>query len=161
MIFDRNFPVGSLIQFLEVNDAAFTKPLSLVLKKQNMTLESYAQKLSSVGTIACEFDGNGGEIKGLVIGYTHNLPQDGGSYITQVVTGQNYRRQGVCKRLLREYFDYCEKFSDADYIWLTTASTNMGAQAAYEDAGFLKTESCDPLKIRYEYSIRKQNSDKI
>lgn len=158
MIFDRNFPVDKLIQFLSDNDTYFTQPLSLVLQKQNMTIEAYSEKLSRYGTIACEFEENCGEIKGLVIGYTHNLPEDGGSYITQAVTGWTYRRQGVCKRLLKEYFAYCAEQTEEPvrYIWLTTSVVNYGAQTTYERVGFVKADSADVSKIRYIFSMQTQ-----
>ena len=84
MIIDREFPADELEQFLTDNDDAFLTSLSDVLKRQGTNIKAYAKKLASLGTIAYEKDGE--RIKGAVIGYTHNLPIGGGSYITQVVT---------------------------------------------------------------------------
>lgn len=148
MISDRNFPVEALKIFLEENDTAFTHPLSEALAKQGTTLEEYADKLARLGTIAYEADEENGKIKGAVIGYTHNLPEGGGSYITQAVTGINYRRQGVCGRLLKEYFDYCRE-QNIPYVWLTTGVNNNAARITYEKAGFVLAEYDNPEQVKY------------
>lgn len=139
MIIDRKFPADELEQFLTDNDDAFLTSLSDVLKRQGTNIKEYAKKLASLGTIAYEKDGE--RIKGAVIGYTHNLPIGGGSYITQVVTEKKYRNQGVCKRLLKEYFSYCKKLN-IHSVWLTTEKENRPARYVYEQCGF-QLESID------------------
>lgn len=135
MLSDLLFSQSRLAAFLEENDTAFTHPLSEVLKKQGITVREYAEKLAKSGTIAYEEDKETGRIKGVVIGYTHNLPEDGGSYITQVVTALAFRKQGVFTRIMQEYIDYCKE-QGISYIWLSTGVKNAAARAAYERIGF-------------------------
>ncbi len=148
MISDRNFPVETLKLFLEENDTAFTHPLSEILAKQGSGLKAYSEKLAKLGTIACEIDEKNGKIKGVVIGYTHNLPEGGGAYITQAVTALDYRRQGVCGRLLKEFSDYCRK-QNISYVWLTTGVNNNGARITYEKAGFVLADYDSTEQVKY------------
>jgi len=84
MIAYKSFDYDLLYSFFKENDKIFTRPLSDSLKDQNTTLSEWCQKICSKSTIAYElFDK---ELKGLVIGYTDNLPCDGGGYITIVAT---------------------------------------------------------------------------
>ena len=152
MICDRDFPTRRLLAFLGENDTAFTHPLSQALAKQGSTLTDYADKLARRATIAWEEDADTGNIKGAVMGYTHDLPADGGSYITQVVTGLSYRKQGVCGRLLQEYLDYCRAGGVA-YVWLTTGVGNAAARAAYESAGFQLVPYDSGSQVKYVYKL--------
>lgn len=107
MISDRDFDSRELHSFFERNDECFMRPLAESLVRFNITFGEYMKKLASHGTIAYERDSESGMLKGVVIGYTNNLPDDRGSYITQVLTDKSYFRQGVCLRLLNEYKEYC------------------------------------------------------
>lgn len=151
MIADRSFDIRVMTDFLQRNDGAFTRPLSQTLKEQGQTLEDYAEKLCRMGTVAYETDGDA--IMGVVIGYTQNLPEDNGSYITQVVTDPKYRRRGVCKRLLAEYFDFCRE-QNIGYVWLTTGVDNHSAQATYEGCGFVLAPCANEKMVKYIYRIR-------
>ncbi len=155
MISDRNFSVDALREFLAENDAAFTHPLSEVLAKQGSSLEAYSEKLAKLGTIACETDEDTGKIKGAVIGYTHDIPDGGGAYITQAVTGVNYRRQGVCGRLLKEFSDYCCE-QNIPYVWLTTGINNLAARATYEKAGFQLADYDSTEQVKYVLKLKQE-----
>lgn len=162
MISDCNFSTSKLYNLLVENDKAFTLPLSQTLQTRGLLLSDYVNKLASFGTIAYETDGHG-VIKGIIIGYTNNLPEDRGSYIAQVVTCYKYRKQGVFSRLIREYIDFC-KTKGVKYVWLTTHTSNVTAQHAYEKAGFHRNSSNDFDLIKYIYPInfidrRKSNGD--
>ena len=151
MIADRSFDVQRMISFLEKNDEAFTRPLSQTLKHQGQTLEEYAAKLCAFGTVAYELDGD--NISGMVIGYTHNLPEDNGSYITQVVTDIDHRRRGVCSRLMAEYFGFCRR-QNISYVWLTTGVDNHSARATYEKCGFVLVEYENAELVKYIYNLK-------
>ena len=148
---DRTFEVESLLEFLLDNDKEFTKPLSVSVKEKiGMTLEQYVCKLCKYGTIVYELDEN--RIKGVVIGYTHELPENGYSYITQVVTSKKYRGKGVGSSLLQHYIDYCKE-SGIKGIWLTTDEKNRDAQHVYERVGFVKNEIDEKGRVKYIYDI--------
>lgn len=150
-IADRTFEIQSLLEFLSDNDKEFTEPLSVSVKEKiGMTLEQYVCKLCKYGTIVYELDGN--IIKGVVIGYTHELPENGYSYITQVVTSRKYRGKGVSSSLLQHYIDYCRE-SGIKGVWLTTDEKNRDAQHVYERVGFVKNEIDEKGRIKYIYDI--------
>ena len=152
MIADCCFPETELYQFLLENDKAFTHPLSESLKERGMNLSQYAAKLARLSTISYELD-ESKTIKGIVVGYTNNLPEDGGSYITQVVTGMNYRKQGVCGRLLCEYIAFCQNKGRIRYIWMTTGINNIPAQRTYEKAGFTRVPSDKEGLVKYCFRL--------
>ena len=152
MISDRNFSSYALSVFLKENDNAFTMPLSESLKKQGMTVDEYAEKLSNKATIAYEKE-DSGVILGAVIGYTHDLPEDGSSYITQVVTDKKYRGRGIFKLLIKEYLDFCIQ-KNISYVWLTTGVNNTIAQKAYESVGF-KLADNNGKSVKYIYTIER------
>lgn len=151
MICDRAFPYDLLLSLLQNNDTVFTTPLSESLKKRGSTVEAYALKLSKTATIAYEKD-ESGIIKGLIAGYTENLPEGNGSYIAQVFTVPEYQRQGVCGRLLREYCDYCLQ-KGIQYVWLTTSVSNAAAQATYERAGFMRVPFDSPSLVMFRKTL--------
>lgn len=151
MIAERSFDEKRLMNFLIEMDNAFTQPLSISLGKQGLTIENYAHKLATCATIVYEEDDKG-NLKGIVVGYTNNLPEDRSSYITQVVTSEIYRGQGVCTRLLKEYQEFC-RHKNIYAIWLTTHMLNMKAQKAYEKAGFIRHNSNNGEQIKYIYFI--------
>lgn len=136
MISDKTFPVDELHDIFAENDTAFTMPITEQARRQGFTLNQYITKMATLGTVAYERDYENGKLKGVVIGYTDNLPDDLGSYITQVVVDSAYRKQGVCSRLLREYIEFC-RAKGINYIWLTTGQENIAAQGAYKKAGFV------------------------
>ena len=152
MIHDKTFPVQELSAFLARNDKEFSTPLTEQARRQNTTFDAYIHKLSSLGTIAYELDGASGAIKGVVIGYTHNLPEDGGSYITQVVVDRKYQRQGVCSRLLKEYIALCRAKGIAK-VWLTTGINNLPARKAYEKAGFVRVPYDSSKNVKYMLTL--------
>ena len=151
MIAEQCFDEKRLLNFLVDMDNAFTEPLSISLRKQGITLENYAHKLATCATIIYEEDDKG-DLKGIVAGYTNNLPEDRSSYITQVVTRAIYRGQGVCTRLLKEYQDFCRQ-KNIYSIWLTTHVLNAKAKNAYEKAGFIRKKSDNNEQIKYVYYI--------
>lgn len=151
MICNRAFPYKLLLSLLHDNDTVFTTPLSESLKKRGSTVEEYALKLSKMATIAYEKD-ESGDLKGLIAGYTENLPEDNGSYIAQVLTVPEYQKQGVCGRLLREYCNYCAQ-KGIQYIWLTTGVNNVAAQAAYEKAGFKRVPLDSPTLVMFRKAL--------
>ena len=150
-IADRTFEIDRLKEFLTENEKEFSEPLSVSVKeKMGMTLDQYVHKLCKYGTVVYELDRN--IIKGVVIGYTHELPEDGYSYITQVVTTKEYRGQGVSSRLLKSYIDYC-KDQGIEGIWLTTGEKNISAQHVYEKNGFIRNELEEKGRVKYIYDI--------
>lgn len=153
MVADCCFPEKELYKFLIENDKAFTHPLSESLRERGTTLSQYATKLARLSTIAYEID-ESKAIKGVVVGYTRNLPEDGGSYITQVVTGSNYRKQGVCGRLLREYIAFCKNKGIIRYVWMTTGINNIPAQRTYENAGFIRVPNDKKGLVEYRFRLR-------
>lgn len=157
MISDRNHPAESIAEFMAHNDDSFRVSLTESYKAHGVTLEQYAQKLSKLATIAYEKDEERGVIKGMVIGYTSNLPDDNGSFITQVATSKEYRRQGVCSRLLKEYTDICVK-KNIDYIWLYTWKyDNDSTINVYRSAGFVIVGDADNDMIRMEKRLKPKN----
>lgn len=145
MICDRNFSENRIFEFLLKENDEFPLSLDEQLKKNNTNLTEFSKKLSQKATIAYEEDN--AEIKGMVIGYVHDLPKDMSSYITYVIVDKNYRRQGVAKRLLTEYIDYAIK-NNVKSVWLTTGKINYSAQLLYENVGFKK--HCEnEKKIKY------------
>ena len=126
--------------------------MSESLAAREMTLSQYAAKLANLSTIAFEMD-ESKTIKGIVVGYTRDLPEDGGSYITQVVTGMNYRKQGVCGRLLREYIAFCQNKGIIRYVWMTTDIKNIPAQTTYEKAGFIRLPSYKEGLVKYCFKL--------
>ena len=84
-------------------------------------------------TIAYEKNSNGG-ISGMIIGYTHDTPDDW-SYITQVAVKKSDQKKGIFKKMFIEYEDYVKKLN-LKGIWLTTTSLNKAALKAYTHAGF-------------------------
>ncbi len=156
LVCDRSFSIGRLKSFLERNDNAFTHPLSESLAIQGTTVEEYARKLCEKGTIVYEPDGS--DIKGILIGYTHDLPTDGGSYITQVVTDARYRGQGVFKRIMERYIRFC-KDRGISTIWLTTNENNLTARKAYERVGFVPSTVDARGLVKYTYHIDSTRCD--
>lgn len=152
MISDRQFNQSMLYAFLSHNADQFSSNLhEQIARSGNGTLEQYTEKLSTKGTIAYEMDGE--TIKGIIVGYTHDLPADGKSYITYVIVDRKYRGQGVMRRLLEEYQEYCRQLS-IPAIWLTTGKTNYSAQKAYERCGFVSLGEHTERTIRYEKDTR-------
>ncbi len=152
MIHDKTFPVEVLSEFLVRNDREFSTPLTEQARRQNTTFDAYMHKLSSLGTIAYELDEASGTLKGVVIGYTHNLPEDRGSYITQVVVDRKYQREGICSRLLKEYIEFC-RTKGIVYVWLTTGIHNMPAQKSYEKAGFVRVPYDSSENVKYMLTL--------
>ncbi len=150
MIYDRCFEYEELKNFLLRNDQEFMTPLSETLKRFQTNIEDYARKLCTKGTIACQKHNN--EICCTIIGYTNDLPEDNGSYITQVMTDPKYRNQGIATKLLKEYIYYCQK-KKISYIWLTTEAKNYRAQRVYEGVGFYRVDIDDSRMVRYEYAL--------
>ena len=148
MIWDRTFDQKELFDFFTENADQFSSNLIEQIEKSgNGTLEQYTEKLSSKATIACEYDENK-SIKGVVIGYTHDLPESNDSYITYVVVSPQFRKQGVMKRLLSEYEDHCRDLG-IHALWLTTGKINSTARAAYEKCGFVCQGEHSDTMLKY------------
>ena len=155
MIWDRTFDQQQLFDFFSQNADQFSSNLLEQIKKSgNGTLEQYTTKLSCKATIACEYDDSDQKmIKGLVIGYTHDLPDTNESYITYVIVSPDYRKQGVMKRLLNEYEAHCQKLG-ISAIWLTTGKINKVAQTAYEKCGFICQGEYSETTVKYTKTIQ-------
>ncbi len=137
-IADRSFEKERLFNFMrDVNDL-YIVPLSKQAEKIGMTLEGYAEKLSTKGTIAYAKLSNGAII-GVIIGYTHDTP-DNTSYITQVVVKSEYQKSGIFKKMFEEYEAYA-KSQNMQALWLTTEKTNNAALKAYQKVGFAIDEN--------------------
>jgi ribosomal protein S18 acetylase RimI-like enzyme len=148
MILDKNFSVEILKDFLKKNDEIFTHPLSETLLRQHTTIDNWTTKLCSKATFAFELDKSC--VKGVVIGYTKNLPADGGGYITIVAVAPECRKQGIAGRLLQEYIAYSK--NKTKYLWLTTDETNIPARRLYEKVGFvLQTIENNRCKYIYQF----------
>lgn len=153
MIYDRSFDQRQLYDFFSENADQFSSNLLEQIERSgNGTLEQYTEKLSRMATVACEKED--GRIKGVVIGYTHNLPEDRGSYITYVVVAPAFRRQGVMRRLLEEYEAYCRTM-DVSYMWLATGKINKVAQEAYERCGFVCAGPHNERTLKYIKELKK------
>ena len=151
MICDRAFDAEELFVFFEENADQFSSDLHGQIERSgNGTLKQYTQKLSSKATIAYERDGD--TLKGVVIGYTHDLPDNGFSYITYVIVAPQYRGKGVMRRLMAEYEEFCKK-QNIPKMWLTTGKTNIGAQKAYEKCGFILEDSDSERTVKYSKVI--------
>jgi len=148
LIFDRSFDETIMYRFLLENADQFSSNLlEQVERSGNGTLEQFVHKLCSKGTVVCEQDEKG-TLKGLVIGYTHDLPPDNSSYITYLIVAPQYRRQGIATRLLDEYISYCRKLSIPE-VWLTTGETNVIARAFYERYGFVLAGNYGEKTVKY------------
>ena len=141
---DRSFESKRLLSFMKDVDNLYIVPLSKQAEKVGMTLESYAVKLSAKGTIVYAELSNG-ELIGVIIGYTHDTPDDT-SYITQVVVKSEYQKLGVFKKMFEEYENYAKK-QNMKSLWLTTEKVNYAALNAYQkvclkidDDTFLKND---------------------
>lgn len=132
MISDRNTKKEALISFFQGISADMQ--LENVLKKMGTNLQQYCSKLAEKATIAYK-TANDGSIIAIVAGYTHDLPDDLGSYITQVGTLSDYRRRGISGELLLEYVEYARSVG-VKYVWLTVDQNNFGAIKSYEKCGF-------------------------
>ena len=148
MIIDRKFPQERIKILLEKNNDFFIPKLSDTLKKRGISLDLYAEKLSNFATFAICEDSDNGNIKAAVIGYTHNLPDDNGAHITLVVTCAEYRNQGLCQKLLKEFIEYCEQLK-ISYIWLETSKDNLPARHVYETSGFKCVPTQDECCVKY------------
>ena len=151
MLQDRQFDQKLLFDFFASNADQFSSDLyGQIARSGNGTLEQYTEKLSKKATVAYEMDGQ--KLKGLVIGYTHDLPENGYSYIAYVIVSPEYRGQGVMRRLLEEYEAFC-KTQGIPVIWLQTGKTNTTAQIAYEKCGFVSKGADSERTIRYEKAV--------
>ena len=148
MISDRAFDKNELLLFLSKMSNEFRTPLLEQARNVGMSLEEYAEKLARLGTIA--YERNEGMLIGVVIGYTHDTP-DEGSYITQVVVDPRFRGRGICSRLLAEYVRYCE-VQGLSYVWLRTGIDNLPARHTYERAGF-KLSRIEGRAARYHLML--------
>lgn len=135
MIADRNFPFDIMNAFLSEVDDYFEVPLSMQVKNAGSSLSEHANKLAQKATVVYD-TAEDGDIKGLVVGYMHDTP-DNGSYITLVAVKNAYRKQGLFRKLYAEYEGYAKKMG-LSHISLTTRATNLSAQKAYESVGFTK-----------------------
>lgn len=141
MVADRNFPIRDMQDFLMENEMSFHTPLSKSLSKRGISIFEYAKKLCQKGTVVYERDCDG-YIKGMVIGYTCDLPEDNGSYITLMVVAEKHQKQGVASKLLDEYLEFC-KNKKISYVWANTLSFRIGPQKILKKAGFFETEGYD------------------
>ena len=126
MLQDRQFDQKLLFDFFASNADQFSSDLyGQIARSGNGTLEQYPEKLSKKATVAYEMDGQ--KLKGLVAGYTHDLPENGYSHIPYVIVSPEYRGQGVMRRLLEEYeASTAETFGtlfDAYQVMVTVLST--------------------------------------
>lgn len=140
MVSDRNFSVKELFSFLDENSCLFDVDLHTQAANQNMSLFEYAQKLARKATIAYARSKDS-ELQGTVIGYMHNIPEDGGSYITQVIVAKKWQSKGIGKILLQEYFDKAKTFG-IKYVWCTAFKENKAACHLYERMGFVPDSEC-------------------
>ena len=151
MIAHKNFTYELLYSFMKKNDDAFQVPFSKQLSNSGQTLESWCKKICSKGTVCYESDENA--LKGLVIGFTENIPAEsgGGGYISVLVVAADFKHQGIGYKLLCEYINFA-KSKGLNSLWLTTGIYNTPAQRLYEKAGF-KKQSCEENVIRYQINL--------
>lgn len=149
MIADRCFDCSELHSFLIRMDEEFNPPLSQQVARTGTTLKEYAKKLSRKGTIAYVRDGS--DLVAVVIGYTHDTPNEE-TYITQVVVDPRYRGRGICRSLMNEYLDYCREIG-LRYAWLTTGEENRAARSSYERTGFNLIDAKGRI-VKYGMSLR-------
>lgn len=148
MIADRNINMEKFYSFFSKAESFFQPQI----KKQNISLNEYIDKLATKGTIAYIEDID--EIVGAVIGYAHDT-QDKTSFITQVYVLPAYRGRGYSRELLVEYCEYC-KALNLKGVWLTTRKDNHLAQRVYENAGFVLDYSyINENLLRYQYNLYK------
>lgn len=154
MVSDRSFDVEELFSFLNENSCLFDVDLHTQAERQNMSLLEYAKKLACKATIVSARSKNY-ELQGVVIGYMHDIPKDGGSYITQVIVAKKWQKQGIGKILLQEYFDKA-KDAGIKFIWCTAFKENQAACRLYEGMGFIpdiQSTEKDTM-IRYIKSVK-------
>ncbi|MCI5585091.1 MAG: GNAT family N-acetyltransferase [Lachnospiraceae bacterium] len=151
MIVDRKFDRVELENFLKLNSDEFIPSLKEQLDSfyyGNMTIEQFALKLSQKATVSVKYEGN--HIMGMVIGYTHNTP-DEKSYISYVIVGRQYRGKGIAVELINDYFAYAKK-QQLKSVWLKTTVENVIARKLYEKVGMKLMETSDGLVI-YEKQL--------
>lgn len=133
MIAVQNIDIKILLEFIEGEAKLF---LQDQCARQGMTLEYYAQKLATQGTIAYKLVD--GKMVGFVIGYTSEKSYRT-SYITQVFVSPKYRGQHISYDLMCEYVDYC-KLQGLSGCWLTTQEFNKPAISLYKKMGFIQCQ---------------------
>ena len=145
MIADRDIDESLLLDLMEGDAREFLEPQC---EKQGWTIQEYAHKLATQGTIAYSIIDD--KMSGYVIGFTSD-PRYTTSFITQVFVNRKYRGLHIASKLMKEYEDYCIR-KGLEGIWLTTQVDNYAAQKLYESLDFVKEGFADIDKHLYKYS---------
>lgn len=134
----------NLLKFLLEVDDDFSPKLS-----QKVELSDFTTKV--LDKAHCVFEnGEKQDIIGVVVGYA-NDKEKRYSYISLVAVGKKYRKQGVAKRLLKQYVEYASSIPYIDTIGIHT--NNPIALKMYMELGFVVIEE---INKRYylEYKVR-------
>ena len=128
---------------LEV-DGEFSPKLS-----EKIELSEFTSKALKKGHCVFE-NGDEQDLKGVVVGYANDKVKRY-SYISLVAVGKKYRKQGVAKRLVKQFVEFVSSIPYIDTIGIHT--NNPIALKMYIDLGFIVIEE---INRRYylEYRVR-------
>lgn len=128
MIAHKSFDLDRMIDFMKKCDNFFIDQLHI----NNLTLEEYANKLCTKGTVSYLEDNSA--VVAMLAGYTDDLT-NGMAYVSQVYVLPKYRGKGLGRIVISDFLNYC-RGKNIDYAWLTTQKDNYAAQNLYTDLGF-------------------------
>jgi len=95
-----------------------------------------------VGTAEVSFH----EFSQTLLGYSR--PKDSILYVTEVAVDSSQRRKGIA-RLMMEAIDSLADIREVETIYLHVDVTNSGAVRLYEEAGYRKLDSGDPMYLEF------------
>ena len=95
-----------------------------------------------VGTAEISFH----EFSRTLLGYSR--PKDSVLYVTEVAVDLDQRRKGIA-RLMMESIDALAKIREVETIYLHVDVTNSGAVRLYENAGYRKLNSTNPMYLEF------------
>ena len=136
---------GSRLTYCLVNEASQVKNILLQfikyfpdLEQRVKNIDSYAEKLSQNARVLCQY--LEGDCAGFSAYYANNIETQTG-YITLIAIHENFRRQGLGSKLIRECFEDMKNF-DMKRVRLEVRKDNGGAIKFYESEKFiLESES--------------------
>lgn len=99
-----------------------------------------------VGTAEISFH----EFSRTLLGYSR--PKDSVLYVTEVAVDLEQRRKGIA-RLMMEAIDALAKIRDVETIYLHVDVTNSGAVRLYENAGYRKLNSTNPMYLEFTKTL--------
>ena len=147
---------GSRLRYCLVNESSQVKNILIQfikyfpdLEQRVKDIDSYSEKLSQHARVLCQY--LEGECTGFAAYYANNIENKTG-YITLIVIHENFRRQGLGSKLIRECFDDM-RYSDMKRVRLEVRKNNGGAIKFYESEKFIlesESESGESLYMTRE-----------